>query len=201
MSHDSWVHRIVRVSVRPLVDSPIRPNHLTTLRLLSGLAAAAAFAEGSAQWREWGVWIFLASLFLDHADGELARMSGKSSRWGHIYDLITDGLCNAGIFIGLGVGLHGGVLDAWALPMGVIAGFAIILVFAMTFSLEARLGPRAGELGGIAGFDPDQGMLLVPIALWLGWAPWLLAAAAFGAPAFALFYAWKFRRGFQPRRV
>ena len=46
MSHNTWIHRIVRVGVRPLVATPVTPNQLTTLRLASGLAATAAFAVG-----------------------------------------------------------------------------------------------------------------------------------------------------------
>ncbi len=50
---------------------------------MAGLAAAAAFAEGSETWR---TGTFLLGMFLDRADGELARLSGKISPRGHTYD-------------------------------------------------------------------------------------------------------------------
>jgi len=59
---------------------------------------------------------------MDRADGELARLSGKSSRFGAIYDLVTDAICNAALFIGLGVAAMNGELGGWGLLMGVVAG-------------------------------------------------------------------------------
>ena len=197
----TWVHRVIRAAVRPLAYTPVTPNHLTTMRLLTGLAAAAAFADGSEEGRQLGAWIFLLSLAFDHADGELARLTGKTSRWGHTYDIITDGACNALVFVGLGMGLAGPALGAWPLVVGLVAGLTIAAVFALTLLLEMREGPHAGELQGTGGLDPDQGMLAVPIAVWLGWAPWLVAAAGVGAPLFALFYAWKFRQRLMPHRA
>ena len=40
MSHNTWIHRIVRVGVRPLVPTAVSPNHITRLRLILGVAAA-----------------------------------------------------------------------------------------------------------------------------------------------------------------
>ncbi len=41
MSHNTWIHRAVRVAVRPLAAGPITPNQVTTLRLAVGLGAPA----------------------------------------------------------------------------------------------------------------------------------------------------------------
>ena len=108
MSHNTWIHRVVRVAVRPLVATPITPNQLTTLRLLVGIAAAFAFAQPSQLWLDLGALIFLISFFLDRADGELARLSGRTSPGGHAYDLISDAFCNAVAFAALGIGLYRG---------------------------------------------------------------------------------------------
>ena len=59
---------------------------------------------------------------------------------------------------------------------------------------ENRKGPRAAEIKGVAGFDPDDAMLLVPIAILLGWSEGLLLAAAIVAPQFTLFFYWLFLR-------
>lgn len=195
MSHNTWIHRFVRVGVRPLVHTPVAPNHLTTLRLLTGLGASALFAVGGPAALAWGAGVFVLSMLLDRADGELARQSGKRSAFGHKYDLVTDGLCNALVFIGLGIGLSGGSLLEWrAIPMGVLAGLAVAAILFLTLRLEALRGARAAELGGAVGFDPDDGILAVPILIWLGLAEELLAAAAVGAPAFAAFFYWKLLR-------
>ena len=194
MSHNTWIHRFVRVGVRPLVHTPVAPNHLTTLRLLTGLGASAMLAVGSPAALAWGAGVFVLSMLLDRADGELARLSGKRSAFGHKYDLVTDGLCNALVFIGLGVGLSGGSLEWRAIPMGVLAGLAVAAILFLTLRLEALRGERAAELGGAAGFDPDDGILAVPILIWFGLAEELLVAAAVGAPAFAVFFYWKLLR-------
>ena len=50
MSHVTWVHKAARWCVRPLVSTRVTPNHITTVRLLTGLAAAVAFAVGEQEW-------------------------------------------------------------------------------------------------------------------------------------------------------
>ena len=190
MSHDTWIHRIVRVGVRPLVDSPVTPNHLTALRLACGLGAAAGFASGAGGWAGgWagvGAGLFVVSMALDRADGELARLSGKTSPLGHKFDLVTDALCNALAFVGLGLGLQPGALGGLAPALGLLAGCAVAAVLFLVIRLEALAGERAGEVKGLAGFDPDDAMLAVPIGVWLGLSDWLVAAAAIGAPLFAV---------------
>ena len=195
MSHDTWIHRVVRPAVRPLVGTPITPNHITTLRLVTGLAAAAAFAEGGESWRAWGGGIFLLSMLLDRADGELARLGGMASRRGHTYDLSADAACNTLVFVGLGIGLRSGTFGDWAVPMGILAAVAVAVIFWLVAMLEKRRGIPAGGLSAFAGFDPDDALLVVPLALWSGFAEALLVAAGIGAPAFAIFVYVKFRHG------
>jgi len=51
----TYAHYVGRWCIRPLVHTPVTPNHLTTLRLLTGLAAGAAFSMGDYFWTVWGV--------------------------------------------------------------------------------------------------------------------------------------------------
>ncbi len=185
----------MRVAVRPLAAGPITPNQVTTLRLAVGLAAAAALAHGDEAWRAWGAGLFILSFFLDRADGELARLTGKTSHWGHTYDLVSDALSNALAFLGLGVGLRAASFGAWAPLMGLVAGLSIAAILWLVIRLETLHGERAAELGAAAGFDPDDALLVMPVLIWLGLSDWLLAAACLGAPAFAVFMAVKFRAG------
>ena len=106
MSHNTWMHRGVRVAIRPLVASPITPNQVTTPRLAVGLAAALALAHGEETWHDRGAGVIYSKFFPGPADGELARLSGKTSPSGHTYDLVSDSLSNALAFLGLGVGLR-----------------------------------------------------------------------------------------------
>ena len=129
----------------------------------------------------------MLSMLLDRADGELARQSGKSSPWGHTYDLVSDTCCNAVAFLGLGVGLRDGTCGAWAPVMGLAAGLAIAGILWLVMKMEQRHGARAGELGPIAGFDPDDALLVLPLLVWFGQSEGLLVAASLGAPVFAVF--------------
>lgn len=194
MSHNTWIHKGVRGLVRPLARTPVMPNHLTGLRLLTGIAAAAAFAVGSDDWRNVGAAVFVVSLVLDRADGELARLTGKTSEWGHRFDLVVDALANSLAFVGIGIGLRQGGLGLWALPLGVLAGAAVAVVLWLVVRLESAQGPRAAELPQAGGFDADDAMLAVPLALWLGFVEPLLVAAAVGAPLFAIGFFWHNRR-------
>ena len=193
MSHDTWVHRMVRPVVRPLARTPVTPNQLTWLRLLAGIAAALAFSQGEDVWRNVGAALFLLSFLLDRADGQLARLSGKTSAYGHKLDLASDGLANGLAFLGLGIGLRDGIFGLWALAMGALAGLAVGAVLLLVVRIEARAGEGAAELGSAAGFDPDDGMLAVPLFIWLGLQEPLLALAAVGAPLFCVAMAIKHR--------
>ena len=194
MSHNTWIHRLVRPIVEPLVDAPVTPNQLTTLRLIFGLSASAACMAGGQTWISIGGMLFLISMLLDRADGTLARLSGKKSWFGHRYDLFSDAVCNAIIFVGLGIGLRDSSLGGWTVLLGVLAGLAVGAVLLMVVLAEHQEGERAAELPNLAGFDADDGMIVVPMALWLGWAMPLLYLAASITPLFALIFAWRHRR-------
>ena len=193
MSHNTWIHKISRaIVVRPLLRTSVTPNHLTTLRLATGVAASALVASGTPTATNVGSGLFVVSIVLDRADGDLARQTNQQSKEGHNYDLIADGLCNAMIFLALGYALSGSSYGHFALVMGIIAGLSVAGILAYAIRLEKQKGPRAGEIQGICGFDPDDCILAVPAALWLGWAKELLLAAAIGTPLFAMTYFFYF---------
>jgi phosphatidylglycerophosphate synthase len=134
------------------------------------------------------------SLILDRADGILARLTGKTSKFGHIYDLIADSASNALVFVGIGFGLRLGSLGGWAIPLGVIAGAAVLLVLLTVVRIEDQKGQGAAEIGNSFGFDPDDAMLFVPAAVLLGWNEGLILAASIGASLFAVIFILFHRR-------
>ena len=188
------MHRLVRPVIEPLADSSVTPNQVTTARLIAGLSASAACMVGGQTWIAIGGVLFVISMLLDRADGALARLSGKKSRFGHRYDLVSDAVCNAMIFVGLGIGLRDSPLGDWTVLLGVLAGVAVGAILLMVMLAELQAGERAAELQNFAGFDADDGMIVVPIAMWVGLALPLLYLAASITPLFALFFTWKYRR-------
>lgn len=194
MSHNTWVHRTVRPLVRPLTRTAVQPNHLTYLRLITGLAAAVALAHGDELWRLVGTGIFVLAFLLDRADGELARLSGRTSEAGHKLDLVCDAHCNALTFVGIGIGLRASELGSLAIGMGTLAGLAVAAILFMVLRTEASAGARAAESRSAAGFDADDGMLAVPLFVWFEQEEPLLMLAAVGAPLYFAFMAVNLRR-------
>ena len=194
MSHNTWIHRAVRHVVRPLVGTAVTPNHLTSLRLVSGLSAALCLALNSITWLWIGCGLFVVSMLLDRADGELARLSGKSSTWGRRFDTITDAICNATVLIGTGFGLRGGPLGDYAIVMGTVAGAAVASIFWMMLEMEATHGVGSAQFEATAGFDPDDAVILIPTAMLLGWGSIMLTAAVICAPLAGLIIYWQIRR-------
>ena len=200
MSHNTWIHRMVRPTVvKPLAGTPVTPNQLTTARLLAGLTAAGIMAIGPA-WQGIAAGVFVLSVVLDRADGDLARLTGKTSPGGHRYDMIADAVCNALILIGLGIGLREG--GEWSIPMGVLAGLSVAVILWMVMRMEEMGGHRAAELPSLGGFDADDAVLLLPVFVWLGIADGLLTAAAVIAPLAALLFFvmyWRQLRAAEPQ--
>jgi phosphatidylglycerophosphate synthase len=188
MAHNTWTHRMARVCVRPLVGSPVTPNHLTTVRLALGLGACAALAAGTRAGEIWGGVLWVLSAFFDRADGELARLAGRSSPLGHAYDYATDVALNALFFVAVGVGLRHTALGRWALVLGLVAGVALAVDALVAEQLERR--DKVKTYPGTAGFDFDDVVYLFGPAAWLGWLLPLLVGTAAVAP-FVAFSTWR----------
>jgi len=181
LQYDSWTHLLARAAVRPFLGTALRPNHLTTLRLLTGLAACALFALGTRDGDIWGGVIWLVSAFLDRADGELARIGRMTSPAGHRYDYVTDVLINALFFVAIGIGLRHSWLGAWAIPLGLVAGIALAVCSGWSELLEAGQAHTERAYSGRWGFDPDDALYLMAPFAWLGWLAPVLIGASVGA--------------------
>jgi archaetidylinositol phosphate synthase len=199
-----WDARLARRLVGPLSNSWVTPNHLTTVRLLVGLVAAAAFVPGAYVWSNVGAVLLAVSNFLDHCDGELARISGKSSRGGHVYDLASDALVTIVVFIAIGIGVAVRLKMEFPVPpvlLGCVAGCAIALIFYLRMLIEDRLGKAGSQQASVGGFETEDVLYLLPIAtLWDRTAS-LLIAAAVGAPLYAAWVVFEYRRVIQRQQV
>jgi archaetidylinositol phosphate synthase len=186
MSQNTLLHGLVRPVVRAVAATGLTPNHVTTLRLVTGLAAAMTFAQGTSGWIAIvGGFVFLLSMLLDRADGELARQTNQMSVAGHRYDLVSDCMVGVCTFIGIGVGVvHTAGLNAvW---LGLLAGLGVGALFLELNVL--KLGSVRGHnlFGGRLRVDPDDAMIVVPILVWCGLAVPTLIAAAVVTPLAAL---------------
>ena len=101
--NDTWSHAAARTLVQPLVGTWVRPNHLTLLRLVSGVLACLLLGAGGARAELWSGILWLLSAFLDRADGELARIGKMQSKGGHLFDYYTDVVFNSAFFLAAGI--------------------------------------------------------------------------------------------------
>jgi archaetidylinositol phosphate synthase len=186
----TWDARAARWLVTPLVPTRVTPNHLTTLRLLIGVAGAFYLARGDFLHVNIGAFLIVLSNFVDHTDGELARISGKTSRIGHFYDLAADALVTILLFLGMGWGLgaagHG--TGDWRVPpavLGGIAGVAVAVIFFLRMRVEEMAGKAGTQQAFVGGFETEDVLYLLPIVTLTGVASPFVLAASIGAPVFA----------------
>jgi phosphatidylglycerophosphate synthase len=186
LKNKPWDAQFAYLLVQPLRNSWITPNHLTTVRLLTGLAAATCLAVGNSLYSNLGAGLFFLSNFLDHTDGELARLSGKTSQWGHTYDLISDALIHVLVFVGIGYGLRNSELGIWAIAMGILVGLSIAYIFQVRNNLEEQFGKEITRQPRLTGFEIEDILYLFPVVTLVnGLVPFLIAAAI-GSPLFSL---------------
>ncbi len=176
----SWAHIPARALVRPLLGTRVRPNHLTALRLATGLAACLCFSLGTRAGMWWGGALWFCSAFLDRADGELARMGQMMSASGHRYDYYADAAVNAVFFVSIGVGLRHSWLHGWAIPLGILSGASMLGCSVFSESLELRSPAGTKAYSGRWGFDPDDALYLMTPMAWLGWLAPILVGASVG---------------------
>lgn len=194
MGGATWSHRLARIVVKPLIGTGVTPNHLTILRLVTGVLACSALMAGQRFWNWWGGGLWLLSAFLDRADGELARMGGMCTAGGHRFDYVADNLVNAGVFITVGIGLRHSALGGYAVGLGLWTGVSLFICGHWSEALEMRTGPESKAYSGAFGFDPDDLLYLLSPIIWLGWQVPLLVAASLGATFMTALTGWRLRR-------
>jgi phosphatidylglycerophosphate synthase len=166
------------------------PNQVTLASLLAGLVAAWCVWLGRPWSLATGLILYVVAVVLDHADGEVARLTHTESVFGDWLDLAADTAVHAAMVMALGLvaervsgggaAVWGGVAAAgvtvnaalvkrWPLP-AVAVGVAAVL---------RSLANRNGFYGVLAAFGVGLG--LIPSLLWL-----LVMAVALGTHAYWL---------------
>lgn len=183
MNQKPWDAKLAYILIKPFKNTPVSPNYFTTLRLIVGLFSAYVFSKGNHP--NVAALLFSLSHFLDHTDGELARLTGKTSRFGHYYDLACDALVMSLLFISIGFGLTD-KLGQWSILMGCIAGISVAVIFQLRNIIENNLGKTATKQANFSGFEVEDVLYLLPVVTLLNGLPTFLTAAAIGAPIGAI---------------
>lgn len=126
-----------------LANTPITPNQVTTLNLILAVATGAIVAAG---WQIAGGILIQLTSVADGVDGALARLTGRVSRLGGIFDAVTDRYADAAILGGMGI--YAARFEDVSRPE-VAAAFALAGALLVSYSrarIEASLG--AASLAG-----------------------------------------------------
>ncbi len=90
--------RIIDSMVRGLASAGVHPNILTTVGVSINVGCAVLFGFGEFFWA--GIVLIVANLF-DMLDGNVARLSGKTTRFGGFLDSSLDRLSDMVSFLGI----------------------------------------------------------------------------------------------------
>jgi phosphatidylglycerophosphate synthase len=186
-----WDQRIARRLVRPLAKTAVTPNQITTVSLAFGIGGALLLAQGGTA-AYWGALLYMLAQFVDHMDGELARMTGQTSDFGHHYDHIAGGIFEAGLFAGIGIGLAPEALGGWASALGLVAAAAVAVTVALRLEISRRFGNDAIDQPSLFGFEIEDIMYIVGPVAWCDGLAVFLLLAAIGVPVFMLVTIWEF---------
>ena len=193
-----WDQRLARVMVRPMAGTSIGPNHITTLVLFMSLSGAALFATGDPVLANWAAGVFVLSRFLDHFDGELARLQGASTRFGYYYDYVAGALGYGALFLCMGLGFQESWLGAWAIVLGLAGSISALVSMFINVGIDEELGEEMdGDSHGypaFAGVELEDGMYLLAPITWFGMLMPFFVAASVGATVYFLWSLWMLLR-------
>lgn len=189
--------RLARRLVRPLARLGITPNQMTAVTLVLALLAAWLFATGEAASAHWAAGLFVLARFLDHFDGELARLTGSASRFGYYFDYVAGSISYIALFAALGIGFAKGPLGDWALLLGGLAAATALVTLPINLSIDRSLELSDGDaIGypGLAGFELEDGIYLLAPITWLGWLEPFFVLSCLGASIYGLWCLWSLLR-------
>ncbi len=183
MTYDGLVSRYLnRPLSRPLARSlrptPLTPNQVTAFTLLLAIATGAMVAAG---WNIAGGIAIQAVSVIDGVDGELARLRDRATRFGGVFDAVTDRYADAIILAGMTV--YAVRFEDQPRPefVGALALGAALIVSYSRARIEADLPDIAasGNLDSIFGLaSRDVRLLAAAIGTVLGQCYWTLIILA-----------------------
>jgi len=105
----------------------ITPNQITFYSISVGVGAGVCFGIGAPGVIEAGAALYILSIILDCADGQLARLKKNGTRMGRLLDGMVDYITEASVYVGMAVGLRpeGWRDDRWWILMAAAAASTI----------------------------------------------------------------------------
>ena len=143
---DYLIH-FIRPASEAFAKLGLTPNQVTLLSLFFGVAAGALYGLGHAYLAAAAL---LGSALLDFIDGGVARINGRSSRFGAAADWIADKYVDGIVLIGIGIG---GFVDMRLVAAAVFGSLINTFIKPVAY---AEIGYAKKEDGKIK--DPLEGV-------------------------------------------
>lgn len=196
MTYDGIVSRYLnrplsRPVARALKGTPLTPNAVTAFTLLLAFATTGMIAAG---WNIAGGVLIQAVSVIDGVDGELARLKAQATRFGAVFDAVTDRYGDAAMLAGMTVYAVRFESHPHAEFVGMVALGAALIVSYSRARIEADLPDVAASdsLDSVFGFaSRDVRLLLAAIGTVAGLCWWtliILAALSSATIAWRLAY-------------
>ncbi len=180
----AYDQRIARAVVRAIAWLPVSPNVLTAAGMGVGIASGVLFAQGTRTDSILGSLLFMVAVWMDHVDGEFARATKRTSRFGHYFDHVAAMTSYSAMFVGAGIGLRNSWLGDWAPVCGIAAGLSVALIFSIRLWQETVFGKETTVQTVRGGFEIEDTLYAVGPITWLGLLPPFVAAAGIGTPIY-----------------
>ncbi len=136
--------RIINAMVRGLASAGIHPNILTGIGVCINVGCGVLFGFGEFFWA--GIVLIVANLF-DMLDGNVARLSGKTTRFGGFLDSSLDRLSDMVSFLGIIIFYAGNrpehsLLNVFLAGVGLIGSVMVSYTTARSegFGVKANVG-------------------------------------------------------------
>ena len=185
--------QIAKFVVRGLSRTPITPNQITLFSIFLGLYVAWLFGQGGAV-ANVAAALFMVTVWLDHVDGELARATDRTSKFGHYFDHCAAMTNYVAMFIGAGIGARAGIFGDFSIVLSIAAGVSIVLIMSVRMYGEGRFGRDAMKQSPKAGFEVEDTLYIVGPVTWLGFMEYFIVLAGVGAPIFLVYVIFDFFR-------
>jgi len=177
-----WVYFVLnnlRVTLRPVLEkvgkgfaaTGLSPNFWTVVGLVIALSAAVVYGMGVEFGLIIGGVLLLVSGFFDMVDGQVARVTGKTSKKGEYLDSMFDKISEVAIFLGI---LVGGYAEPYVVLLAITLSLLVSYARAKSDLINIKLqgigiGERAERLLviaiiGIIGFMDYAVIIVIIIA-------------------------------------
>ena len=187
---DRALHRrLSRPVTRAAIALGITPNPISVASLVVGLLAAWCLWLGTVGAAVAALAVYVTAVVLDHADGEVARLTLAESRVGEWLDIAVDTIVHAAMVVAMGLTAEriagGGAALGIIGALGVVASAAVAKRWPATDATDS-IGATLQNLGSRDGFYTMLVLFITALAIAPAALPWLMIIVALGSHAYWL---------------